>query len=180
MEGRQTLTFYFYLLLVKHAIADLWLQSRLDHKKHYGEKNQLLKPKLWLHSLDHAVLTCVVTFIFAGLYFKGQDAKKWLQMGGEILEEEVEEKMTLTDALESSKRSFLEDIKSGFKVIYLHNGYLNKDVIKELEKLNCQVICRLNYGHDIGACKDINLLINSLGISMKIEWLLWCNDSNYF
>tara|TARA_Y100001937_G_C7114262_1_gene329316 strand:+ start:698 stop:1063 length:366 start_codon:yes stop_codon:yes gene_type:complete len=63
------LTFYFYLLVVKHAIADLWLQSRLDHKKHYGEKNQLLKPKLWLHSLDHAVLTCVVTLIFAGLYW---------------------------------------------------------------------------------------------------------------
>ena len=35
---------------------------------------------------------------------------------------------------------------------------------KELEKLNCQVICRLNYGHDIGAFKDINLFINNLGI----------------
>ena len=80
-----------------------------------------------------------------------------------------------------SNKTYVKSLLNcGFKVIYLHNGYLNQDVIKELEKLNCQVICRLNYGHDIGACKDINLLINNLGISMKIEWLLWCNDSNYF
>lgn len=63
------MTFYFYLLVVKHAIADLWLQSRFNNKKQYGEKEQLLKPKLWLHSLDHAVLTCIATLIFAGLYW---------------------------------------------------------------------------------------------------------------
>ena len=80
-----------------------------------------------------------------------------------------------------SNKTYIKSLLNcGFKVIYLHNGYLNQDVINELENLDCQVICRLNYGHDIGACKDINLLINNLGISMKIEWLLWCNDSNYF
>jgi len=63
------LTLYFYLLLIKHAIADLWLQSRFNGKKHLGEKEQLLKLKLWLHSLDHAVLTAGVTLIFAGLYW---------------------------------------------------------------------------------------------------------------
>ena len=63
------MTLYFYLLLVKHAIADLWLQSRLNNKSKYGEKEQLLKLKLWLHSLDHAVLTAIVTLIFAGLYW---------------------------------------------------------------------------------------------------------------
>ena len=63
------MTFYFYLLLVKHAIADLWLQSRFNGKPKYGEKEQLLKPKLYLHSLDHAVLTALVTLIFAGLYW---------------------------------------------------------------------------------------------------------------
>ena len=79
-----------------------------------------------------------------------------------------------------SNKTYIKSLLNcGFKVIYLHNGYLNQDVIKELEKLNCQVICRLNYGHDIGAFKDINLLINNLGISMKIKWLLWCND-DYF
>ena len=63
------MTLYFYLLLVKHAIADLWLQSRFNGKPKYGEKEQLLKPKLYLHSLDHAVLTALVTLIFAGLYW---------------------------------------------------------------------------------------------------------------
>jgi len=63
------LTLYFYLLLVKHAIADLWLQSRFNNKKHYGEKENLLKPKLYLHSLDHAGLTALVTLIFAGVYW---------------------------------------------------------------------------------------------------------------
>jgi len=57
------------LLLVKHAVADLWLQSRFNNKPKYGEKEQLLKPKLWLHSLDHAVLTAIITLIFAGLYW---------------------------------------------------------------------------------------------------------------
>ena len=63
------MTLYFYLLLVKHAIADLWLQSRFNNKPKYGEKEHLMKPKLWLHSLDHAVLTAIVTLIFAGLYW---------------------------------------------------------------------------------------------------------------
>ena len=63
------MTLYFYLLLVKHAIADLWLQSRFNNKKHYGEKENLLKPKLYLHSLDHAGLTAFVTLIFAGIYW---------------------------------------------------------------------------------------------------------------
>ena len=62
------MTLYFYLLLVKHAIADLWLQSRFNQTK-YGDKQKLTTPKLWLHSLDHAVLTAGVTLIFAGLYW---------------------------------------------------------------------------------------------------------------
>ena len=63
------MTLYFYLLLVKHAVADLWLQSRFNGKKRYGEKENLLKPKLYLHSLDHAGLTFFVTLIFAGIYW---------------------------------------------------------------------------------------------------------------
>ena len=63
------MTLYFYLLLVKHAIADLWLQSRFNGKKRYGEKENLLKPKLYLHSFDHAGLTFFVTLIFAGIYW---------------------------------------------------------------------------------------------------------------
>ena len=59
---------YFYLLLIKHAVADLWLQSRLNKPK-YGDKEKLYTPKLWLHSMDHALLTGLVTLVFAGIYW---------------------------------------------------------------------------------------------------------------
>lgn len=62
------MTFYFYLLLMKHAFADLWLQSRLNKPK-FGEKDKLRTPKLWLHALDHAVLTALVTLIFGGIWW---------------------------------------------------------------------------------------------------------------
>jgi len=57
---------FFYLLLVKHAIADLWLQGRLNKPK-FGSKDNLLTPKLWLHCLDHAVLTLIIALLFVGL-----------------------------------------------------------------------------------------------------------------
>jgi len=59
---------FFYLLLVKHAVADLWLQSRLNNPK-YGDKKNLIDRKLWIHSLDHAVPTAVITLLFAGLWW---------------------------------------------------------------------------------------------------------------
>lgn len=59
---------FFYLLLVKHAVADLWLQSRLDSSK-YGDKKNLTDRRLWVHSLDHAALTAVITLLFAGLWW---------------------------------------------------------------------------------------------------------------
>ena len=70
MEERKTLSYilFFYLLLVKHALADLWLQSRLNNLK-YGDKKNLTDRKLWIHSLDHAALTAVITLLFAGLWW---------------------------------------------------------------------------------------------------------------
>lgn len=59
---------FFYLLLVKHAVADLWLQSRLNNPK-YGDKKNLTDRKLWIHSLDHAALSAVITLLFAGLWW---------------------------------------------------------------------------------------------------------------
>ena len=59
---------FFYLLLVKHAVADLWLQSRLNNPK-YGDKKNLTDRKLWIHSLDHAAGTAVITLLFAGLWW---------------------------------------------------------------------------------------------------------------
>lgn len=55
---------FLYLLTVKHAIADLWLQSRLVNR---GTKTDLLTPRLWIHCLDHAVLTFFIALVFVGI-----------------------------------------------------------------------------------------------------------------
>jgi len=59
-------TIFFYLLLVKHAIADLWMQGRLNKPK-FGDKNNFKHPKLWIHCGDHAVLTFAVALLFTGV-----------------------------------------------------------------------------------------------------------------
>tara|TARA_Y200000002_G_C22295467_1_gene502284 strand:- start:185 stop:574 length:390 start_codon:yes stop_codon:yes gene_type:complete len=61
-----TTTVFLFGLLVKHAIADLGLQSRLNNPK-YGDKKNLTDTKLWIHSLDHAGLTALVCLLFVGL-----------------------------------------------------------------------------------------------------------------
>ena len=55
---------FFFLLVCKHAVADLWLQSRLINK---GSKLNLYTPRLWIHCLDHAVLTFFVALIIVGV-----------------------------------------------------------------------------------------------------------------
>ena len=55
---------FFFLLVSKHAIADLWLQSRLTDK---GSKLDLRTSRLWIHCLDHAVLTFFVALIVVGI-----------------------------------------------------------------------------------------------------------------
>jgi len=52
------LSFILYLLMCKHAVADLVLQSRLS-----GDKLNLRSSKGWIHALDHAALT-VLVFVF--------------------------------------------------------------------------------------------------------------------
>lgn len=61
------MSIYFFLLLLKHSFADLWLQGRFGSK--YGDKKNLTDLKLWVHSLDHAALTAVITLLFAGLWW---------------------------------------------------------------------------------------------------------------
>jgi len=58
---------FLFLLLIKHSVADLWLQGRFTNK--YGDKKNLTDLKLWVHSLDHAVLTAAITLLFAGLWW---------------------------------------------------------------------------------------------------------------
>lgn len=55
---------FFFLLVCKHAIADLWLQARLVNK---GSKADLRTPRLWIHCLDHAVLTFFVALVIVGI-----------------------------------------------------------------------------------------------------------------
>lgn len=54
----------FYMLVCKHAVADLWLQSRLNGK---GEKTDLRSMRLWQHCIDHTILTFVVALLFTGI-----------------------------------------------------------------------------------------------------------------
>ena len=55
------MTLFFYLLVVKHAIADLALQSLIKG----GDKLDLRSHKGYRHALDHAALTLLVTSWFA-------------------------------------------------------------------------------------------------------------------
>ena len=61
-----TTALFLFLLLVKHAIADLALQGRLN-KSSYGDKKNLTDKKLWIHGLDHGALTALVCLLFVGL-----------------------------------------------------------------------------------------------------------------
>ena len=58
-------TLFLFLLLVKHSICDLALQSRFVNKQ--GDKKNLTDLKGYLHAGDHAIGTFVVALLFAGL-----------------------------------------------------------------------------------------------------------------
>ena len=52
-------------------------------------------------------------------------------------------------------------------------------MIKELNERGCYVICRKNIGQDFGAWKDCFELINYYKLTNNLNWLLFCNDSNF-
>ncbi len=54
---------FLFMLVIKHALADLVLQSRLTS----GDKSNLKSPKGYIHAADHSLLTFVVTIFFTGL-----------------------------------------------------------------------------------------------------------------
>ena len=56
-----TAAYVLFLLVVKHAVADLILQSRLTT----GDKADLSSPKGYRHALDHALCTLLVCIFFA-------------------------------------------------------------------------------------------------------------------
>ena len=69
--------------------------------------------------------------------------------------------------------------KSFFETIYVHNGILSKKVVNELTDRGCYVICRKNIGQDFGAWKDCFALIDQYKLTNDLNWLLFCNDSNF-
>ena len=71
-------------------------------------------------------------------------------------------------------------VNCGFQVTYIHNGPIDATQRAPVEKFCTQVICRENIGQDFGAWKDW-LLDGLLQHRLQdIEWLLLCNDSNFF
>ena len=58
-------TLFLFLLLIKHSICDLALQSRFTTSS--GDKKNLTDLKGYLHAGDHAIGTFVVALLFAGL-----------------------------------------------------------------------------------------------------------------
>ena len=56
---------------------------------------------------------------------------------------------------------------------------MNSEVLEELNKLGCYVICRENVGQDFGAYKDGIALLKKYKITDHLKWLVLCNDSNF-
>ena len=54
---------FLFMLVVKHALADLVLQSRLTT----GDKSNLKSPKGYIHAADHSLLTFIVCIFFTGI-----------------------------------------------------------------------------------------------------------------
>ena len=69
--------------------------------------------------------------------------------------------------------------KTHFEIIYVHNGNLDQNIKNFLTEMGCYVICRDNVGQDIGAYKDVMLLIENYNLTDNLKWLLICNDSNF-
>lgn len=84
------------------------------------------------------------------------------------------------DNLSQSNINYLKILKrNSFEIMYVHNGLLSKRVKEKLNKFGCYVICRDNIGTDFGAYKDVLALINYYKLSINLDWILLCNDSNF-
>lgn len=81
-------------------------------------------------------------------------------------------------------RSNINYVKSiaacGFRVVYIHNGPLRAEHIAPIQEFCERIICRENIGQDFGAWKDGIIDYHKCGELENLEWLLICNDSNFF
>ncbi len=69
--------------------------------------------------------------------------------------------------------------KTNFEIIYVHNGNLDQKIKKLLADMGHYVICRDNVGQDMGAYKDVMILLENHKLTDKLDWILICNDSNF-
>jgi len=84
------------------------------------------------------------------------------------------------DLIPQSNLNYLNILqRSFFEIIYVHNGILSPKVINDLSNRGCYVICRENVGQDFGAWKDSFELIKFYKLNKDLDWLLFCNDSNF-
>lgn len=80
-----------------------------------------------------------------------------------------------------SSINYLQALREcGFRILYIHNGSLAADVIDSLGAYCDRVLCRQNIGQDFGAWKDAYLFALAQGLLDNADWLLMCNDSNFF
>ena len=70
--------------------------------------------------------------------------------------------------------------KCKFRIIYIHNGPLEREAIEGLKPYCEEIICRENLGQDFGAWKDGIKYCQEQNILNDLSWLLICNDSNFF
>ena len=81
----------------------------------------------------------------------------------------------------TSNLNYIESLhECGFQILYIHNGQLSSKAIDALSPFCAQVICRKNIGQDFGAWKDGYNYCLEKQLMINTEWLLLCNDSNYF
>jgi hypothetical protein len=80
-----------------------------------------------------------------------------------------------------SNVSYLQSlVNCGFQITYIHNGPLEAALREPIEQFCTQIICRENIGQDFGAWKDWLLDGFQHHRFQEVEWLLLCNDSNFF
>lgn len=135
-------------------------------------------------------ITAYLSFIIAKL--KGSNYKSRTKIRGDIsflkerLSKNKKKRLAIFVAFHNrnlipeSNLNYLNILKkSFFEIVYVHNGILSQKVIDQLTDRGCYVICRENIGQDFGAWKDSFELIRNYKLTNDLNWLLFCNDSNF-
>jgi len=85
-----------------------------------------------------------------------------------------------SDKIPESNLNYLNILrKTNFEIIYVHNGNLDQKIKRFLTDMGHYVICRDNVGQDMGAYKDVMLLLENHKLTDNLDWILICNDSNF-